>query len=463
MERGGPPQRHDQDPRHRRGRARHRGGDGRRDQRQRHAAVQRRGLRQRRRGLDPRHGAPPAGGRVARRPLGGVVLRLACGHRGRQATGRARARRPGRHRRARQRAPGLPALRGDLPRRALRGAARGGRGGSATALGVHRDQEPGVLRHDVRRRPGRPRHGQHDADGHAAGRRRACRDHRRDGRSGPERRPAGARRRRDRHGRRHRPAAARGHRRLLDVARRSARGHGGQARADRHRPARDDLGLDPPRARAADRRARAPRVGRARRPAAVGQGSHAVGAGGHARGRRQARLADDRGAHGRGGGGPHDLGARRPRRPRRGRAAGHGRLVAGPRGAAPLVRGGRPAGARLDRPRRRARLRALAAARSHALRRLLEVGRHDRDAARTSRTSGSGRAGAASSFVAITDPGTPAGVAGRGARLLPRLPQRSGDRRALQRPVVLRAGAGGAGGDRPPAAARRRGRRRAGL
>ena len=93
------------------------------------------------------------GGQVARRPLGRVVLRLARRHRGRQAPGGARRardlhgpRRPG------QRPRRLPALPGDLPRRALRRAARGRRARAAPAVGVDRRQEPALPRHDVRRR-----------------------------------------------------------------------------------------------------------------------------------------------------------------------------------------------------------------------------------------------------------------------------------------------------------------------
>ena len=50
--------------------------------------------------------------------------------------------------------------------------AGGRRPGAATAVGVHLDQEPGLSRHDVRRRADRPRHGQHDAGVHHARRSR---------------------------------------------------------------------------------------------------------------------------------------------------------------------------------------------------------------------------------------------------------------------------------------------------
>ena len=63
--------------------------------------------------------------------------------------------RPARAAGGRQRARRLPALQGDLPRRALRRAARGRRAGPAAAVGVDRRQEPAVPRDDVRRRAGR--------------------------------------------------------------------------------------------------------------------------------------------------------------------------------------------------------------------------------------------------------------------------------------------------------------------
>ena len=76
----------DQDPGHRGG-AGDRGGDRRRDQRERDAAVLGRGLHRDRRGVHPRDGAPARRRRVARRALGGELLRLARGHGGRQAAG----------------------------------------------------------------------------------------------------------------------------------------------------------------------------------------------------------------------------------------------------------------------------------------------------------------------------------------------------------------------------------------
>ena len=59
---------------------------------------------------------------------------------------------PARPRRPRQRPRRLPALQGDLPRRALRRAARRRRAGAAAAVGVDRRQEPALPRHALRRR-----------------------------------------------------------------------------------------------------------------------------------------------------------------------------------------------------------------------------------------------------------------------------------------------------------------------
>ena len=88
------PQPDDQDPGHGRGHARHRGDDLRGAQHQRDPALRRRGVRAGGRGLHPRPRAPPRGGQVGRHQLGRLVLRLARGHRGRQAPGGRRPRRP---------------------------------------------------------------------------------------------------------------------------------------------------------------------------------------------------------------------------------------------------------------------------------------------------------------------------------------------------------------------------------
>ncbi len=66
-------------------------------------------------------------------------------------------------------------------------ALRGGRrAGAAPAVGVDRREGPRLPRHDVRRRARRARDREHDADGHAAGRRRPRDDQRADRRDGPE-------------------------------------------------------------------------------------------------------------------------------------------------------------------------------------------------------------------------------------------------------------------------------------
>ena len=78
-------------------------------------------------------------------------------------------------RRDRERARRVREVRGALPRRALRAAARGRRAGSAPALGLDGGQGPALPRDQVRGLPGRAAHGEHDADGDAARLRRAAR------------------------------------------------------------------------------------------------------------------------------------------------------------------------------------------------------------------------------------------------------------------------------------------------
>jgi len=358
-----PAQSDDQDPRHRRGRPGDRGDDLRGAEHQRHAPLRGRRVRARRRGVHPGPRAPPRRGQERRDAVGRVVLRLARGHRGRQAPRGRRSRRPPGQGRTRERARRLPALQGDLPRRPLRAGARGGRVGAAPAVGVDRREEPEVPRHALRRRARRPGDRQHDADGDAA-RRRGSRDGRRQhGRHRPRPGPARARGGGHRPRRRHRQAAARRRRQVRRADGQAARGHRPEARGDRHLAPADDPGADPRRHRAADRRARAPRDGRRRRPPHLEEGRHAVGPGRPGRGLQPARLADDR---------RHDArGARRPRvlrrgDPRRGlhrrRAARHGRLVARARGHPPVVRrAGRLAVAarpRLDRRPRSGRSRS---------------------------------------------------------------------------------------------------------
>ena len=268
----------------------------------------------------------------------------------------------------------------------VRRAARGRAPGAAAAVGLHRRQEPGLPRDAVRLRARRPGHGQHDAAAHAAGRGRAGRG---DGRHG---------------GRRTRApdlaALAEAGIDLDDVtdqllregieafvvpmnkllggieAKREAIVTGAPA-VVRGRPA-DEL-EQPVAARlrkAAERGRRAPHLG---------QGRHAVGAAGHARGRRPARLADDRRQSSR----PTSTRSRvRARGARRTgitdvRAARHGRLEPRARGLPPLepAVGGRaaPARARLDRAARgRARSSGAIDLDADAVHRLVEVGRDDR-------------------------------------------------------------------------------------
>ena len=77
-----------------------------------------------------------------------------------KARRRPRAQGQGGHR---QRAAGLPGLRGGLHLRPLAGARGEGRRAAATAVGLDRRQEPRVQRHHVHQRADRARHGQHHA------------------------------------------------------------------------------------------------------------------------------------------------------------------------------------------------------------------------------------------------------------------------------------------------------------
>ena len=103
--------------------------------------------------------------------------------------------------------------------------------------------------------------------------------------------------------------------------------------------------------RAEGRRPREGRAGGRRRPAHLEQGRDAVGARGHPGGRRPPRLADGDRRDGRAAVGPRVLRRRGPRRGHdRRRAAGHGRLVAGPRGHPPVLRERWPTHPRVAHP-----------------------------------------------------------------------------------------------------------------
>ena len=104
------------------------------------------------------------------------------------------------------------ALQGDLPRRAVRAAARRRRPVQRplwASTGVKNPHYPETKYVDELVGPA---HRQHDADAHAAGLRRALEITGATADQDPTRRAAGARRRRHRHGRRDRQAAARRHR-----------------------------------------------------------------------------------------------------------------------------------------------------------------------------------------------------------------------------------------------------------
>ena len=164
----GPAQPADQDPRHHRGLPGDHRGPRRGHQRQRHADLRARAVR-------ARHGGLPARARAGARANGHDLSRIHSvasffvsrvdteidkrldAHRRRHAG-------PARQGRDRQRPAGLPGLRGvSSPASAGTSLAADGRARAAAAVGLDRRQEPGLRRHDVRRRPGRRGHRQHDA------------------------------------------------------------------------------------------------------------------------------------------------------------------------------------------------------------------------------------------------------------------------------------------------------------
>ena len=296
MGRGGPGQPADQDPRHHRGRARDHRRPRRGDQRQRHADLRPGPLPRCHGGLRRRAGeGSRQRPRPVRHPLGRVVLRVPRGHRDRQA---ARG-----HRRRRGARPARQGGRGQRPSSPTAtsrssSAASAGRPSprpaptAAAAVGLHRRQEPRLPRHDVRHRPGRGRHRQHDAGEDPGGLRRPRRGRGRPGhhdvrrgagRDGPARRRRHRLRRRDRH-----PRAG---------GRREVRGLLGRAPRHRVRPAqkaarRGNLGATSVARRPGDHAgvvgARRPR-GEASRPT-CGRGSPTTRAGwsAHPHGRRPA-------------------------------------------------------------------------------------------------------------------------------------------------------------------------------
>ena len=161
-------------------------------QRERDAAVLGRVVRRDRRGLHPRHGAAPAT----------PASRWTC-TRWRASSSRAwtpRSTSASRRSAARTCAawPAIAnaraayhALQGDLPRRALRRAARRRRAGPAPALGLDRGQGPAVPGDQVRgRASSRPHTVNTMPMPTLLAVRRAARGHGRDGRPGPDRRPA---------------------------------------------------------------------------------------------------------------------------------------------------------------------------------------------------------------------------------------------------------------------------------
>ena len=138
-----------------------------------------------------------------------------------------------------------------------------------------------------------PRHGQHDADAHAARLRRAARGHRPHRRPGPDGRARGPGRGRHRHEGGHREAPARRDRQVRHAVRRADRRDRAGARGDRHRAPAHDLIVDPRRARAGDRgQGQGGDLG-GRGPEDLAPRRVALGRPGRARDRRPPRLAHD--------------------------------------------------------------------------------------------------------------------------------------------------------------------------
>ena len=154
-----------------------RGGDRRRHQHQRHAAVLGRGLRARRRG------ATSAGSSAGSRPASRSTCTRSRASSSRASTPRSTSGSSSRAtpssrapRRSRTRARRTCASRRSSRATGSRSCARPAPG-AAPAVGVDRRQEPALPGHEVRRRARRAAHRQHDADADAARRRRARRDH----------------------------------------------------------------------------------------------------------------------------------------------------------------------------------------------------------------------------------------------------------------------------------------------
>ena len=454
-----PAQRAHQDPGHGRGTARDLPGARRGHQRQRHADLLPRPLPRRDERLPHRPRAGPRGRprpvrRSTRSPRSSSPASTA---RSTSASTPSRATAPRREvpqgqGRRRQRAAGLPGLRGGLLDAALAEPRRRRRPPAAPAVGLHRSQGPGLLRHALRHRAGRPGHRQHHAG----------EDPRR-GRSTTARSPATRSRAATptpaqvldeleelgiSYADVDRPARARGRRR-------SSRRRGASCSTRRSATStwRARTSSRPTSERAGGRRLRS-RRGRHRQPvpelveAAVRQqalrpGRHALGPGrrvgvGHpavlgqpapllapAASARSPRCATSSRAEG-----------RRPRRPVR-----HGRLVAGARGHLRHGRG-RPRRPRLLRPRhgpqRPDRPRA------HGRRRLQQVRLHRRDRLAS---AGPSRRRSPSAGIDPTEPHRrrhrPRQPARRGVPRggLPRRQRRPQRRRPLLGPDRVRAGA----------------------
>ena len=463
-----PPQPDDQDPGHRRGRPGDRGDDlrGAATSTSRCCSAS----RSTRRWPRPTSAASSAASRRASRvdmQLGRLVLRLARGHRGRQAPGGAPATTTCSARPASPtRAPPTSRFEEIFLGERFAAPARRRRRRPAPAVGVDRREEPGLpaTRCTSTELVG-AEHRQHDADGHAAGRRPTTpRSAAPTADERPGRGPRGAGRRR------HRPRATSPTKLLRDGVDEVRRADGQAARGHRRPSARRS---SPSARRRSTRRCPTtlePRVAARVKQAAAEDVARRIwrkddtlwGPAGAARGRQPPRLADRDRADARGRSATCEAfaagGARRGHHRRR--AAGHGRLVAGARGHPPLLRRRRPAGRRLHvldstdagaiRARRGQRIDLdhtlfLVSTKSGGTIETLSLFEHfwslRSDGQRVRRHHRPGL--------------RPARSWRARARLPAHVPQRPRHRRALQRAVVLRARARGADGRRRGRAARR--------
>ena len=201
---GRPPERDDQDPRHRGGDPGDRAGAVRGHERQHHAAVRGVVLRARDGGVHQRMERRQAEGKpLDRHSVASFFVSRVDTEVDKRLEALGRSDLAGRAGLANARAA-YRAFQRVFEGERFAAAARGRRARAAAAVGVDRRQEPGLPGDDVRLRPRRARHREHDAAADADRRRARGRGHRRDRGRRPDGRPRRAARGRHRPRRRHR-------------------------------------------------------------------------------------------------------------------------------------------------------------------------------------------------------------------------------------------------------------------